>query len=223
MVVTFGLAFFVYSYYYNIDGLNLDHSLSDTFEAEVKVHSNSLLQANDYDIKEGLTVDYTYEKLHNQYQGSAILEKGMNKKYRIVNHKTIKDESQISFKIKDKSKINYIQFYGEIDEVNEITFYTTHSGPIAIDMTQYQLTEEIAINFEPEDIEYYIITTEGYSKKYGVLTAEDPYIFNGQTIFIYMPIALIIMFGFIFFSIFSKETNLLEGFFNRLTRIKSKD
>ena len=221
VIVSVVISGLVYSYYYNIEETDLNKSLDQLFEAEVIIHDKKGISNNLYNIKEGFAIQYSYDKLYNHYDGSALLEKGFNKKYRLVQYDSKRDKSVVYFNTYKRDNKEYIQLYGDIGSVEEITFYTTEKKALIIDVTQYDYVDEIEVDFKSDEIEYYVVTTNEYSKRYGVIEEEITHVVRGEKVLVYAACGFVMMFGFMTFSMFSKETNVLESIFNRITRIKS--
>ncbi len=221
LIISVVISGLVYNYYYNIDEADLNNSLNQILEAEVLINEKKAITNNLYNIKEGFTIQYSYDKLYNHYEGSALLEKGFNEKYRLVQYDSKRDKSVVYFNTYKRDNKEYIQLYGELNSVEDITFYTTEEKALIIDVTQYDYADEIEVDFKSDDIEYYVVTTDKYSKQYGVIEEEITHLFRGEKVLVYAACGFVMMFGFMTFSMFSKETNVLESIFNRITRIKS--
>jgi|LGOV01.1.fsa_nt_gb hypothetical protein len=221
VIVSVIISGLVYSYYYNIDEADLNNSINQLFEAEVIIQEKKAISNNLYNIKDGFTIQYSYDKFYNHYEGIVIFEKGFNEKYRLVQYDNKRDKSVVYFNTYKRDNKEYIQLYGELSSVEEIIFYTTEEKTLIIDVTQYDYADEVEVDFKLDEIEYYVVTTDKYSKQYGVIEEEITYVFKGEKVLVYSACGFVMMFGFMTFSMFSKETNVLESIFNRITRIKS--
>lgn len=218
LVLTLLLVFLLYSYYYNINGSILEESLGHLFDADIVINEQKSIPINDNYINGGYTLKYSFDKNHNHYEGSAVLEKGFNQKYRIVRYNHVKDTSIISVNIYERDSKSYLQINGMIEDVSELVFFNGNQSFI-VDVTHYKLLDEIELKID--NIQYYTVKTNSETSHYGLIEDEETYIFKGDTLLIYFACGLIVVFGFMTFSMFSKETNLLEGIFKKLTKSKS--
>lgn len=210
-------AFLLYNHFYTVDiNTNLKEELSDYLEKDVEIITLKAL-GDEYG------VHYIYEEKGKSYDGHAVLQKGYNNHYRFSYINFEEEKGRLYFENYLKDGKHRLLVYGNTENTTQFTIHTI-DNPLTVettgDLNYYQIIETV---INEESIAYYTVTEETGVNKYWInpaaISENNPngFINNGPKEIVLMSCGLVVMIGFITSFMFTKELNLLERVYGKIT------
>lgn len=220
ITISIVLAAMLYQHHFDIQ------SVDDTVELEKQIskmigEETTLVTITPLDVH--YAVSFTFILRDEQHQGFALLEKGLNKRYKLIKAYYEKDRNHLSFEDIVFQGEDRLVVYGNVKDGKKVELFTDDAS-----IEFYPGSEDILI-FAKIDIKsialekYFVTHTDGTKKvvdiSYDIKMLSDyrGFIDNGSGIIVLSAGGLIIIFGFMFSFMFTPKNNLLERLFNRVT------
>lgn len=217
MTLSIACAFFLYNHFYTVDiNTNLNEELSDYLKKDVEI-----ITLKSLDDEYG--VHFKYEVNDKSYEGHAILQKGYNDHYRFSYINFEEEKGRLYFENHLKDGKHHLLVYGNTENTTQFTLHTIDKY-LTVETNgnsnYYQIIETV---INEESITYYTVTEETDVNKYWINPAaisenkRNGFINNGPKEIVMMSCGLVVMIGFITSFMFTKELNLLEQVYGKIT------